>query len=444
MVGGYVFFLLGAAPRLARRNLVAATALAATALTAPNPAHAGFGPSGGAVISDAPLKQLSLENLLQLSPGQLKKRTSSLSIERARELVLQLEANAGAVTQDTIDDLAARIAEATKNDDTPSAATAILKDQLDQMRESYRLALQKRELQRAVEERERLLTRLAAQPPWIVYGAAVCASFASTMVMHPVDTFKTLKMSGMSELDGGSNDSDKLVALPRLYAGLSGNLLKEVPPSAVYLGIYELIKDTLLASKGPLATSPLAVYLISGAIGEFVGSIVRAPSEAAKTLVQSGKATNTVEAFGKLFGDDEMRASIGSTWFASVLRDVPFGALQIAVFESLKTFIVQSPDISFDSDTILAESILGAIGGCIGAFVSAPVDIVVTKLISQERGSGAAPLGPLDVAGRILDDEGPLGFFKGSFARVLYWSPAIGIFLGVYCTIRKFMLDYGF
>jgi len=44
---------------------------------------------------------------------------------------------------------------------------------------------------------------------------------------------------------------------------------------------------------------------------------------------------------------------------------------------------VQSPDLNIDTDTIYAEAFLGAIGGLIGAVVSAPADVVVTRIITQ-------------------------------------------------------------
>jgi len=39
------------------------------------------------------------------------------------------------------------------------------------------------------------------------------------------------------------------------------------------------------------------------------------------------------------------------------------GAIQIAIFEGLKTFILQSPDIVFDVNTLQSEALLvGSVG----------------------------------------------------------------------------------
>lgn len=84
-----------------------------------------------------------------------------------------------------------------------------------------------------------------------------------------------MKTIQISQAEKG--DPFELPPLSQLYTGLSANLLKEVPPSAVYLGVYELIKLTLSSSPTFLADSPLLVYLIAGAAGEGIGSIIRAP-----------------------------------------------------------------------------------------------------------------------------------------------------------------------
>ena len=174
-------------------------------------------------------------------------------------------------------------------------------------------------IQQQILERERLLERLGAQPYWFNYLAAFIGSLASTMVVHPIDTIKTrLMLRGASEAavatrssktedelstdhhvnnerkrrndkgednhDDESNSAEGAEAtteesnrtspvvfqskkdLLGLYDGLTGNLLKEAPPSALYLGVYETVKVSLLRQ----FSDPrylLFVYLLSGAAG---------------------------------------------------------------------------------------------------------------------------------------------------------------------------------
>ena len=99
-----------------------------------------------------------------------------------------------------------------------------------------------------------------------------------------------------------------------LYQGITGALIKEGPPSALYLGVYEAGKSTLLAMPA-FAQTPLIVYLISGALGECVGSVVRAPAEAIKSRVQSGLDSSTADSFKSVIGDPEGRANIVRAWY---------------------------------------------------------------------------------------------------------------------------------
>jgi len=272
--------------------------------------------------------------------------------------------------------------------------------------------------------------------------------------------------------------------LAELYRGLLPNILKEAPSSALYLGIYELIKARLIGVSGsgitgPLSSNPLLGYLIAGAVGELVGSVVRAPSEACKTRVQSGMATDAAEAVQQVLIDETGRRNTINAWLSSICRDVPMGAFQIAIFESLKVYVVQSPEIVFNVNTLPAEASFGAIGGLVGAALTTPADVVTTQIMTRtepqagvagnpsaadddgaaagapaasavdddataagDEARGRAP-GPLATAKFIYETEGIGAFGKGVVSRSLYWSPAIGIFLALYCSLRQAALNAG-
>ena len=231
--------------------------------------------------------------------------------------------------------------------------------------------------------------------------------------------------------------------LASLYDGLLPNIVKEGPPLAMYLGIYEYLKAVLLATD--LKDSPVACYLIAGAVGELIGSVLRVPAEAVKSTQQSKEDISLSDAMALNFATAEGRANCVEAWTAAVTRDVPFGAIQIALFEALKIYLSGMSDPPFDSDSFLGEAILGAFGGGVGAFISAPMDVVVVRLIKQQAGgdaeaAGAEKLGAVEMAKLVYEEGGAAAFFRGSGERVLYWAPAIGIFLTAYCQIRHALL----
>merc|ERR1719201_3364682 len=116
-------------------------------------------------------------------------------------------------------------------------------------------------------------------------------------------------------------------------------------------------------------------------VGELFGSVVRAPSEAVKSRVQSGVSANAQEAAGYLLFDDAGRRQVVRAWSSSLLRDLPFGALQLAIFETVKASLIANPGVGLDVNTLAAEAAFGALGGVIAALVTAPADVVTTQIL---------------------------------------------------------------
>lgn len=481
------------------------TALPLIAAASAKPAHAGgYGPSGAASNSPAPLIDLDVEQWLKLNEEKLEQRLGSISSGRVQELIGELSS---ALDEAKLAKDQARIKQIEDQlSDVGNAASAagVNRTQLDQQRrvlEAEIAGLQVRlkqrvrlvELDKQLKERERRAAVLASQPAWVVYGCAALASVGSTVIMHPVDTFKTLQQTGAIESSSSSSSKGQVkgssrskanakgtgrrsskgqaaaaqraavgggglpfgpslgpsfgsfeafgVIIPplsELYVGLLPNIAKEAPSSALYLGIYEVVRAQLNGAGGAFEEAPLVGYLLAGAVGELAGSVVRAPSEACKTRVQSGVASSATEALRQVLFDERGRANTATAWLSSILRDVPMGAVQIAIFESLKAFLVQSADFDFDVNTLQAEAVLGALGGFAGSVLTTPADVVTTQIMTRsESKDGSALPGPLDVARAVYEQQGAAGFFTGLSSRGLYWAPAIGIFLSLYCSLRQ-------
>ncbi|KAL7538514.1 hypothetical protein ACHAXR_009641 [Thalassiosira sp. AJA248-18] len=385
-------------------------------------ANAGFGPSSRAVTSPPP--NLIAPSVSSTSGKKLKQLIgSTLDANRLEQFSIQLESQ--------LDDLAESLSNLLSIDDTLEGEEppVIDKAAIEQREAELEKA---RTFQKQIVDRELILGKLEKQPYWFNYLAAFIGSVASTLAMHPLDTIKTRlqvnKSDDSEEVEGFGN-------ILSLYEGLSGNILKEGPASALYLGVYESVKYSLLPLMGP--QSVLMVYLISGAAGEMVGSIIRAPAEAIKSTVQSGISGSAVEAAVQVFGTAESRANIVRAWSSSIWRDVPFGAIQLAIFELIKAYILNNEAIDFDSSTLLAEAVIGAFAGGVGAFLTNPFDIITTRIITQEVDGESEPLGVLEMGKALYDEGGPTAFLVGWQARVGYWAPAISIFLSCYCSVRQ-------
>eukprot|EP00581_Thalassiosira_minuscula_P010827 CAMPEP_0183729452 /NCGR_PEP_ID=MMETSP0737-20130205/30320_1 /TAXON_ID=385413 /ORGANISM="Thalassiosira miniscula, Strain CCMP1093" /LENGTH=530 /DNA_ID=CAMNT_0025961641 /DNA_START=325 /DNA_END=1914 /DNA_ORIENTATION=+ len=312
-----------------------------------------------------------------------------------------------------------------------TASKGVFENQLD----NEHLARAEMARQQILHHQE-LNAKLEQQPSFFNYLAAFIGSVASTLVMHPMDTIKT-RMQVRGNMNGGEALNEETETEDGgnkhwmgLYEGLTGNILKEGPPSALYLGVYESTKHALLPLFHP--HSILLLYLLSGAIGEMVGSIVRAPAEAIKSTVQSGMASDAFDAAHRVFGASTSRANVVKVWSASVWRDVPFGAIQLAIFEGTKSYLVaHCPEIVYgggSGNAMLAEAMIGAFAGGCGALLTNPFDIITTRIITQSiddkdemcidgdngkdgKQERRGPLGVFEMGKKLYNDGGPGAFW---------------------------------
>lgn len=415
----------------------------------PLPSHASYGAGSAAVTSLPEVKRLSAKEYISLSPSKQRQLELGVScdpgdkncVKNVDALINDFKNYNKELAQDqssAVKDLNKQKIQQFEEEDKVKYGK--LEEKLEKREKEYEQQLSKRQsLEESLVARSAMLNKLGNQPGFIVYGAAGLGSVVSTLIMHPLDTLKVRlisKQEGEEEAENGDG-----LDIGSLYNGILANLVKEAPASALYLGIYEVARNQLFASG--LVGSPLLVYLLAGAIGELFGSIVRAPTEAVKTRIQLTDIT-LGDACRKVLLEEEGRASTFQSWSASLLRDVPMGAVQIALFEGLKTFIINSPNIELDVSSLSAEALIGAFGGAVGALVSTPADIITTLTIAAaESGLDGGPpsrwkdVPPAEIARTILKEEGVAGFFTGAVERVGYWAPAIGIFLSVYCSFRQ-------
>ena len=89
--------------------------------------------------------------------------------------------------------------------------------------------------------------------------------------------------------------------------------------------------------------------------------------QGALTLLMQVNGLPTEVAFAQTFS----RAGLGSmfrSWQSSVVRDVPFGGIQLMLFEGIKAFILTSPDIDLDVTTLQVKQsvrVCSCVGRCL-------------------------------------------------------------------------------
>eukprot|EP00600_Ochromonadales_sp_CCMP1393_P000320 CAMPEP_0174984180 /NCGR_PEP_ID=MMETSP0004_2-20121128/17577_1 /TAXON_ID=420556 /ORGANISM="Ochromonas sp., Strain CCMP1393" /LENGTH=569 /DNA_ID=CAMNT_0016236557 /DNA_START=149 /DNA_END=1859 /DNA_ORIENTATION=- len=518
------------------RSVTGALAVAAASMSIlalnPKPSYASYGSSSVSITSPPTVDSVGLDDYLRLSD---RKRIQRMSV---------VTCNPNDSTEKNL--------KCSKNSDLLLRKIQTYEQQLRDIEErvierseqSRKVSEEAEAFAKQIEEQLRIRqenqARLDAQPVWVSYFAAAVGSIVSTLVMHPLDTLKVRLMTNADDEDGEDTEIRRnsqppqqqqeeemtFASLPStgsagavaalatgtdsgrgewtregraqelasellsLYNGVLPNIIKEAPASALYLGVYEAVRSQLEATA--LSSYPILVYLIAGAVGEVLGSVVRAPAEAVKVQIQTAGSSSSKPASTSTSVEDMPAAaaaaeddvggsvSIGvdgveggggitlaqavaavlaptgrantiKAWSSSLWRDVPMGAVQLALFEGMKSYIISSPTIDLDVNSLLGEALLGAIGGGVGAYITAPADRITIQVLNsidsnaaaQPEADGGGSTGSLkEIALSLYEREGVAGFFTGSVQRALYWAPAIGIFLSVYCSTRQFAVDH--
>lgn len=268
--------------------------------------------------------------------------------------------------------------------------------------------------------------------------AAFIAATISVLVVHPLDSIKT-------RIQAGSG-----MSFHGLYRGVFGNILKEAPNAAIYLGVYEIIKTNLMSNSEFFHDLPLLTFLIAGALGDAVGSIVRVPAEVINKKLQLGMSKDFGGALKEIFLQSSGRASLWNAWGSVLLRDVPFGGIQIMLYELGKDLLqrnISAIPAFIPSSGLPADILVGSIVGAFTAFITTPADVLVTR-IAMASGKNDSSVAEEEeeailVKARnnnsawghveaICKTEGIAGFFSGSIQRAAYYFVLSALFFGLY------------
>jgi hypothetical protein len=124
-----------------------------------------------------------------------------------------------------------------------------------------------------------------------------------------------------------------------------------------------------------------------------------------------------------------LRSTLAS-WAALLWRDVPYGGIQIALYEA-----VRASFRSFCGGGVALDVWAGAVAGSIAAVVTTPADVLVTRMTAQNPQSYVETrrfMSPWATAKRILAADGLDGLWSGALQRGLYYAPLIAVFFVCY------------
>lgn len=268
-------------------------------------------------------------------------------------------------------------------------------------------------------------SKLVATPPglgWRIAFAGGLAGMLTNVVLHPLDTVKTLRQSNPSAYRGVFPTMAHVVrskGVLALYAGLIPAMLGSALSSALYFSAYEGVKRSL----STFFTSPKArppVTALSAACGNIVSSILFVPKEVVKQRMQSAVTSKSSHFFSVA---SELVRQAGPRglyrgYKATLLRNIPSTMIRFAVYEELKHTLrrIKSSGINSSSDYELIAA--GAISGVIASIITTPQDNIKTLFAT-----GKIPIGTSlpDAFKTVINQRGFQGLFVGVRPRIV-WS----------------------
>jgi solute carrier family 25 iron transporter 28/37 len=228
-----------------------------------------------------------------------------------------------------------------------------------------------------------------------------------------------------------------------------------IPAHIALFSTFELAKSRLLIDG---QEDPVAAFAC-GAASQFSHDLFLTPMDVIKQRMQLGCHSSIScclsniarrEGFGALF------RSMPTT----LAMNLPFGGALVATNETIKTRMGLDDSAADDRSALPWYFVSGAISGAVASAFTQPLDVIKTRLQTQDclsRAEVTAPAASSSQALRpterflpkydgfmgalrtILREEGASAFFHGLAPRVLYTMPAAAICWGTYDTIKSML-----
>ena len=259
--------------------------------------------------------------------------------------------------------------------------------------------------------------------------SGVCAGVFVETLFYPLDTIKTRLQAargGTGLL--GANKANNL--FKGVFNGLSKNIAGCAPATALFFLAYEPTKRYMERTLPP--EQNYVAMFTAGATGCLASSVVRVPTEVIKTRAQTGNRVQSLGGILRASGIAGLFVGYGSF----LIRDLPFDAIEFSLYEEAKIAYAKWRGRTPSEFTRAEATVLGATAGGITGFVTTPLDVIKTRLMTDT--CTIKPLrGVVDCGTRIVREEGAKALFRGASPRVAWISLGGGAFFGVLESARK-------
>ncbi|XP_017100019.1 mitoferrin [Drosophila bipectinata] len=256
--------------------------------------------------------------------------------------------------------------------------------------------------------------------------AGAIAGVLEHVIMYPLDSVKTR----MQSLSPPTKDLNILSTfrnmvtregLLRPIRGASAVVLGAGPAHSLYFASYEMVKE--LTAKFTKHNN--LNYVISGVVATVIHDGISSPTDVIKQRMQmyNSPYTSVVTCIRDVYKKEGFKAFYRA-YGTQLFMNLPYQTIHFTIYE----FIQNKFNLERKYNPKV-HMVAGAAAGASAAAITTPLDVVKTLLNTQETG---LTRGMIEAARKIYHMAGPLGFFRGMTARVLYSMPATAICWSTY------------
>ena len=266
------------------------------------------------------------------------------------------------------------------------------------------------------------------------------AGFVARAVCHPLDTAKTRIQAPGKEFRGTLSTLNLTLrqhGLAGLYRGFAAVAVGGVPATALYLTSYDASKKSL--EEAWPGSANVVVHLSAGLFAEAVSCVVFVPVDVIKERLQVGAGyKGSWDALRTISREEGLRGMYRG--YAATLGSFgPFSAVYFAFYEEAKATTLKqlgpegSPLKELPSWAALW---CASMSGAAAAWLTSPLDraklyLQLERLSDQKKRNSFA-----GALGSIVRNEGALGLWRGSLARMAFTAPNTAITMAVFERVR--------
>lgn len=246
------------------------------------------------------------------------------------------------------------------------------------------------------------------------------ARLLSVGLLYPLDVLKTrVQVSALK-----SPIAIKQSVQGSWIKGITPALFAYLPHSAVAFSIFTVLQNRL-SSRFTQWNSQVRT-VVAACASDAIAAIWLSPIEVVKARTQL-KTNLSVQSAAR-------RGQLGIGFSGQLLRDVPFRALYLIAYDTLRT----KAEKRVGRDLNDRESILvGVTVGATVAAVTTPLDVVRSRMMAQFPHSSLLYSKWLDCAFRTVRHEGVGALYRGVIPRSVYLGASAALFTITFDSVRK-------